>query len=283
MQTCLYQVYTVKQSGYDAVANNFGILDSSQDKGNSEMKVFLSHIHEEAPLALVFNDWIESSFPSLIQVFVSSDIKDIPAGKKWFDEINKALGDSQAFIVLCSPNSIKRSWINFETGCAWIKDVPVIVICHSGQSITTLPRPLSDFQALTIDDLDFIDKFLSSLAQYLELEKIPRIDKVSMLSEISNAIDSFEPLSNQVSEKAESSSNFEEIEDQILKCIAESQGLSVSELAQQFEMNSAKMEYHLDNLVEHSLVRYTLPSAFTPKIYSTEKMGRKYLVEKNLL
>jgi hypothetical protein len=160
------KVYTVKQSGYDAVSNNFEALESGQGKGNSEMKVFLSHIHEEAPLALVFKDWIEGSFLSLIQVFVSSDIRDIPAGKRWFDEINRALGESQAFIVLCSPNSIRRPWINFETGCAWIKEVPVIVICHSGQSISALPRPLSDIQALTIDDPEFIDKFLSSLASF---------------------------------------------------------------------------------------------------------------------
>jgi hypothetical protein len=123
-------------------------------------------------------------------VFVSSDKRDIRAGEKWFDRIDGALGESQTFIVLCSQNSIKRPWINFETGCAWIKKVPVIAICHSGQSIHTLPRPLSDFQGLAVDDQAFIDDLLTSLAHHLELGRIPPIDKTSMSSEISNAIDS---------------------------------------------------------------------------------------------
>ena len=192
------KVYTVKQSGYDAVANNFGTSESGQVmdssiKGNTP-KIFLSHIHEEALLALVLKKWIEDTFPDRIKVFVSSDKKDIRAGEKWFDRIDGALGESQTFIVLCSQNSIKRPWINFETGCAWIKKVPVIAICHSGQSIHTLPRPLSDFQGLAVDDQAFIDDLLTSLAHHLELGRIPPIDKTSMSSEISNAIDSLSKI-----------------------------------------------------------------------------------------
>jgi len=174
------KTYTVKQSAHDVVANNF--------RGDTP-KVFLSHIHEEAPLALVLNDWIEKAFPDQINVFVSSDEKDIPAGEKWLDKIDGALGESQAFIILCSPYSISRPWINFETGCAWVKKVPVIAICHSGQSISSLPRPLSDFQDLAIGDREFIDKLLSSLAHHLGLGKIHPIDKASMMAEISNSLE----------------------------------------------------------------------------------------------
>jgi hypothetical protein len=55
------------------------------------MKLFISHISEEASLALVLKDWIESSFAGQCQVFVSSDKDDIPAGSRWLDEIDKAL------------------------------------------------------------------------------------------------------------------------------------------------------------------------------------------------
>ncbi|HYR02507.1 MAG TPA: toll/interleukin-1 receptor domain-containing protein, partial [Syntrophobacteria bacterium] len=85
------------------------------------MRVFISHISEEAPLAHVLKDWIESSFAGQCDVFVSSDKDDIPAGSKWLEEIESALGSASALIVLCSPSSLSRPWISFETGCGWIK------------------------------------------------------------------------------------------------------------------------------------------------------------------
>jgi len=86
-------------------------------------KIFISHIHEEVDLAIVLKDWIESTFSGQCDVFVSSDTNDLPAGSKWMDELEKSLDEAVAFIVLCSPNSLSHPWINFETGCGWIKNV----------------------------------------------------------------------------------------------------------------------------------------------------------------
>src|ERR1044072_1906616 len=108
-------------------------------------KIFLSHISEEAPLAKVLKEWIESTFAGQCEVFVSSDKSSNPPGSRWLDLIDSALTDSKAFIVLCSPSSLRRPWINFETGCGWIKRVPVIPLCHSGQKSGQLPMPISLF------------------------------------------------------------------------------------------------------------------------------------------
>ena len=51
----------------------------------------------------------------------------MPAGSKWLEEIDQALAAAVVLLVLCSPASLRRPWINFETGCGWIKRVP----CHS--------------------------------------------------------------------------------------------------------------------------------------------------------
>ena len=55
------------------------------------MNVFISHISEEAHIAKVLKEWIESSFLGQCDVFVSSDKEDIPAGSKWLDQIDTAL------------------------------------------------------------------------------------------------------------------------------------------------------------------------------------------------
>jgi hypothetical protein len=154
------------------------------------MKVFVSHIHEEAKLALVLKDWIESTFAGQIQVFASSDIKDIPAGSQWLSEIDSALTSSALFVMLCSPTSISRSWINFEAGCAWMKKVPLMPICHSGLSKNNLPSPLSIFQALEIGSNEFVDSFLESLRVQFKIPKLPRIDKKTMYQEVLQALDS---------------------------------------------------------------------------------------------
>ena len=96
-------------------------------------RLFLSHIHEEAALAGVLKKWTQKSFLGQCDVFVSSDRDSIPAGSKWFDKIGEALADSRVFVVLCSPESLRRPWINFETGYGFAKGVEVVPVCHSGQ------------------------------------------------------------------------------------------------------------------------------------------------------
>lgn len=152
------------------------------------MKIFISHISEESSLAIVLKEWIESSFAGHCDVFVSSDKDNIPAGSRWLVEIDRALGEAVAFIVLCSPSSLVRPWVNFETGCGWIKGVPIIPICHSGQKKKELPSPISQFQALDLDDLGFVKALLSSLSKYLKFSKIPRIDENSMKQELLSAL-----------------------------------------------------------------------------------------------
>jgi hypothetical protein len=160
--------------------------------GYNIMKVFLSHIHEESKLAQVVKEWIESTFTGQIQVFVSSDIKDVPAGSRWLSQIDSALTSSALFLMLCSPASLSRSWINFEAGCAWIKKVPLIPICHSGMHKSDLPPPISIFQAIEIDADNFVSDFFESLKIHFKIAKLPRIDKNAMLQELKQALNSIE-------------------------------------------------------------------------------------------
>ena len=92
--------------------------------------VFISHIAEEKEVAIAVKELIESSFLGLIEVFVSSDQHSIGMGQKWLDQISAALKECVVEIVLCSPKSINRPWINFEAGAGWVRDISVIPLCH---------------------------------------------------------------------------------------------------------------------------------------------------------
>lgn len=120
--------------------------------------IFLSHIHEEKELALIIQNAIEDEFSGFVTVFVSSDGNTIPAGSNFLKIIEKGLIKCVGAIYLISPMSVKRNWINFELGAVWIRNVtselengqsiPVIPLCHSGITVSTLPSPLSNLNAI---------------------------------------------------------------------------------------------------------------------------------------
>lgn len=129
--------------------------------------VFLSHIHEEAELAGLVKDLIETAFLSLTEVFVSSDPGSIPYGQKWLDEITTNLKACSVELILCSPESIKRPWINFEIGGGWVRGIPVIPLCHSGLERSKLPVPLSLLQAANTTDRQDMNHALATIATAL--------------------------------------------------------------------------------------------------------------------
>ncbi len=156
------------------------------------MQIFISHISEEKSLALVLKEWLESTFLGQCKVFVSSDPEDIPAGTKWLDKINGAMDDSKLLIILYSPQSKLRPWINFEAGCGWIKNIPIMPICHSGLKVSEIGAPISSFQGLEIDVKDFVNNFFGAIAKHAGFSKTPRIATDEFMKELNVAIGNVE-------------------------------------------------------------------------------------------
>lgn len=141
----------------------------------AKLVVFLSHIHEEAELAGLVKGLIETAFPGLAEVFVSSDPTSIAYGQKWLDGITANLRSCSVELILCSPESIKRPWINFEAGAGWVSDIPVIPLCHSGLDRSHLPVPLSLLHAANATDREQIQGALGTIASVLRV-KAPNVE-----------------------------------------------------------------------------------------------------------
>ena len=126
--------------------------------------VFISHITEEKEMVIELKKLIEDSFLGMLEVFVSSDENSISSGSRWLDNITDALGSCVIELILCSPKSIQRPWVNFEAGAGWIRDIPVIPLCHSGMKPSKLPLPLNLLQAVEISELSSLKLIFPVLA-----------------------------------------------------------------------------------------------------------------------
>jgi hypothetical protein len=145
--------------------------------------VFISHISEEAEVAI----WMKGSISKLllgnVQFFVSSDRAAIIGGDRWLNKIEDALRDAPIVLVLCSPRSVQRPWVNFEAGGAWIAGKRVVPVCHVGMRPADLPEPLRSLQAYDLlQGQDFQD-MVALLAGKAGLNK-PDFDSATILSEI---------------------------------------------------------------------------------------------------
>lgn len=152
--------------------------------------IFLSHISEEKELAHAIKAYLVEDLALNVDIFVSSDMVSIQAGDKWLEKIDDALKRSDIFLILCSRESLGRPWIHFEAGAGWVKEIPVIPICHSGVGPSQLPVPLNMLQAIDLRtksaSSSLRKRILSSLSLGENTLQAEVIDADAKLLEIQN-------------------------------------------------------------------------------------------------
>lgn len=140
-------------------------------------KLFISHIAEEAGVAAAVKAQLERAFED-VTVFVSS--VDVDLGEPWLNSLLTAMDGSCAVLVLCSPWSTDRRWINFEAGGGFGNKSRVIPICYDGMTQEQLPYPLTMFQGLDLDDRDSCEKLVRALMDKLHLRLSGAFDADAM-------------------------------------------------------------------------------------------------------
>ncbi len=133
-------------------------------------RAFVSHISDEGVVATALKNVLRRDFLGLLDVFVSSDEESIAAGEDWLHSIERALKDSGMLVVLCSPDSVTRPWINFEAGAAWMRGIPLVPVCHAGLRPSDLPMPLSLRHGILLDDPEGVRRLYTRIADLLECQ-----------------------------------------------------------------------------------------------------------------
>jgi hypothetical protein len=135
-------------------------------------RAFVSHVSEEVAVASRLKTALARDFLGLLDVFVSSDAESIAAGEDWLRSIEKALEQSDLLLILCSPESIKRPWINFEAGAAWMRKIPLVPLCHGGLTPQDLPMPLLLRQGIVLGEAAGLGRLYARVADILKC-KVP--------------------------------------------------------------------------------------------------------------
>ncbi|MGA7411221.1 MAG: toll/interleukin-1 receptor domain-containing protein [Bryobacteraceae bacterium] len=132
--------------------------------------VFISHVTAEAEVAEALKLHIERSIPD-VTAFASST--DITLGSRWLTEIDNALNQANAVLVVCSPWSVERRWINFEAGAGWGQKKPVIPLCYGLMRTEDLPDLLQALQAVNVHNAADCELLIRNLCRAFQCE--PRV------------------------------------------------------------------------------------------------------------
>jgi len=134
-----------------------------------KFSVFVSHINENRNIAFKFKDFIREYFSeNLVDVFIAGDPDNIAFSDDWFEKIKDGIKDCNLMVILCTPESVKRPWINFEAGAATLLEKNVGPICFSGQKVGQLPSPLNYIRSQAIDCADD-ENFEQQISKFIKI------------------------------------------------------------------------------------------------------------------
>src|SRR5664279_2293116 len=133
--------------------------------------IFVSYWAGEQGVATSLYDFVTTSLPDKTTIFMA-DSGTIRAGDNWLDIIKRELKESKVVLSILSNDSIKRPWINFEAGAAWIDKI-LIPLCFGALEKGMMPAPYNQLQALQLREPLDAHRLVEDLYWHLALGKPP--------------------------------------------------------------------------------------------------------------
>ncbi len=113
--------------------------------------IFISFIHEDKKIAEAVKHFLYEKLETKSNVFLADEWT-IYAGEDWLKRIKEELKPARVVVLIMSSEATSRPWVNFEAGAAWLADKAIVPVCIGGLRAECLPKPYSNFQALSLED-----------------------------------------------------------------------------------------------------------------------------------
>lgn len=128
------------------------------------MHIFISHAIANSRIAHALAEALVAARGD-VTTFVASRPGDIRADEDWLRGVERALQEADAYIVLLTPESVLRRWVNCESGAAWFSGRQLIFVRIQALSTEEIPLPIAARQVYALDNLEH----LRAIFQALEL------------------------------------------------------------------------------------------------------------------
>jgi hypothetical protein len=257
------------------------------------LRVFVSHIHEEAPLGTVIKDQLEDAFSNRIQAFLSSDPRDNPGGDEWLQKIRSELTDPniRMLISVLGPTSVNRSWMSIEAGAAWILNHNVFPLCHSGTTPSSLPRPFQDFGGADLAAPDSAKRLIMAIEQATGLQVPKAWPQDAFLKMMRDAIQQSVTGESQIRGRGVVTPGIDRPEAQIkiLQVLARfadqgfDEGVTENILVTETGVKPAAFRHHIDDLCHRGRLVLADYSSIAQTTYRLGANGSKWLIDNDLM
>jgi TIR domain len=126
------------------------------------MNIFISHAVANKKIARSLADTLEAARDD-VTTFLASRPGDIRADENWLGGIERALQEADTYIVLLTPESVLRPWVNFESGAAWFFKRQLVFVRIQALSTDDIPLPINSRQVYALDNKEQLLAVFSTL------------------------------------------------------------------------------------------------------------------------
>lgn len=131
------------------------------------MKIFISHAVANKNIAQSLADEFEVTGED-VTTFLASRPGDIRADESWLNGIERALQEADTYIIILTPESYLRPWVNFEAGAAWFFKRQLVFVRIQALSTDDIPSPINSRQVYAIDEKEQLIAVFKAIGLPLE-------------------------------------------------------------------------------------------------------------------
>ncbi|MDR0483952.1 MAG: toll/interleukin-1 receptor domain-containing protein [Alphaproteobacteria bacterium] len=139
--------------------------------------IFISHLPVDSKLAFALNRFIKDKFQPKFSIFLSSDGDTIIDGDVWLSRIQEGLKSCKIMLVLCSKNSVAKTWVNIEIGAAFQKGIDIIPICFGDMVKEQLPEPIKSLKPINLSEIQDFQQVFDRIAEKMNCKRIKILGK----------------------------------------------------------------------------------------------------------
>ena len=158
-QSTVFQIGTMNGSlSVDQLGQTNNIIPQLPD----ETGCFVSLATCDHAIALLLKALFEEYQPALRKVWVAK--ADLKPGKGWFAETEAAIRSARMLVLIMGPGALTRPWLSFESGSAWGRNIPLLILNHSGMTVDDMRgTPYENLQTIDMDSEDGIIRVFKEL------------------------------------------------------------------------------------------------------------------------